>query len=120
MKSQSPTCPDCAGSDDVGLSRRDFLRTVGVTAAATALPLVPATPIVHANPTPRSAAETAVKGLFESLTDEQRRAICFAWDYREKNRGLLRTHVSNNWQITEHHIRSPFYTKKQQFIIHDI
>jgi hypothetical protein len=54
-----------------------------------------------------------------SMTPEQKQKVCFAWDHHDAKRGLLRTHVSNNWQITEPHIRSPFYTQKQQDIIHD-
>jgi hypothetical protein len=107
-------CPDCAE----GFDRRGFLRTVGVAAAAA--PLLGSS-LVEAAPTPKSAAETAVKGLYDSLTDEQRKIICFAWDFTEKGaRGLLRTHVSNNWQITKPHVKSDFYTAKQQDIIHDV
>src|SRR5262245_42771673 len=113
-------CPDCVKP---ALSRRDFLRAVGVTAAAaaaTGLPLF-ATPKLHAAPaTPKSAAETAAKALFDTLTDQQRKEICFAWDYTEKERGLLRTFVSNNWQVTKPHIRSDFYTKKQQELAHEV
>jgi hypothetical protein len=121
MEPKKIVCPDCEAADG-GLDRREFLRTVGVTAAATTTTglTVWATPKVTAAPTPSSAAETAVKGLYDSLTDEQRKAICFDWDYQDKARGLLRTHVSNNWQITPHHIRGDFYTQKQQMIIHDI
>jgi hypothetical protein len=119
MESKKKVCPDCEAEG--GVDRRAFLRTVGVTAAAasTGLPLF-ATARAHAAPTPSSAAETAVKGLFDSLTDEQRKVICFDWNYQDPTRGLLRTHVSNNWQITKPHIRSSFYTKKQQLIISDI
>jgi hypothetical protein len=117
MKRPNRPCPDC--SDEGGFDRREFLRVAGVTAAAAALPLA-AVPRVKAAPSMSSAAETAVKGLFETLTDEQRKVICFDWDYQDPKRGLLRTHVSNNWQITDKHIRSDFYTKKQQMIIHDI
>jgi hypothetical protein len=129
MDKRNDTCPDCDG----GLDRRDFLRTAGVTAAAAAAGAgltVWATPRVSAAPTPSSAAETAVKELYESLTDDQRKKVAFPWDYveteetrrnkKQRPRGLLRTHVSNNWQITEPHIRSEFYTKKQQALIHDI
>jgi hypothetical protein len=108
-------CPDCDGEV---LDRRGFLKTAAV-AAASSLPLF-ATPKAEAAPSPSSTAETAVKGLFETLTDEQRKVICFDWDYKDEKRGLLRTHVSNNWQITKPHIRSDFYTPKQQAIIHDI
>jgi hypothetical protein len=120
-------CPDCEASD-VGLDRRDFLRAVGVTAAAataSTLPLFAAAPSAKplTAPTKTSAAETALKGLYESLSDAQKKEMCFDWDHVEttgRKRGLLRTFVSNNWQITKPHIRSDFYTKKQQMIIHDI
>jgi hypothetical protein len=114
MENRQHRCPDCDG-DDLGLSRREFLRAAGTGVAAAALPLC-----AQAAPTPKSAAETAVKGLFDTLTEEQRQVICFAWDHQDKARGLLRTHVSNNWQITKPHIRSSFYTRKQQLIIHDV
>jgi hypothetical protein len=120
MSKKPPACPDC---DAGGVDRRDFIRTVGVTAAAAAagVPLW-ATARALAAPSPSSAAETAVKALYETLTDEQKKVICFDWDFKDKDpdRGLLRTHVSNNWNITKPYIISDFYTKKQQDIIHDI
>ncbi len=113
-------CPDCE-SADLGFDRRDFLRSVGVTAAAASAVSLPlfATAKVHAAPSQSSAAETAVKALYDTLTDPQKKKICFDLDYKDED-GLLRTHVSNNWQITEPHIRSDFYTRQQQTIIHDI
>jgi hypothetical protein len=121
METKKPVCPICDGDEGMNLDRRDFLRTVGVT-AATAAAGVPlwATPIAQAAPTPTSAAETAVKVLYDSLTDPQKKEICFDWNHKASGRGLLRTHVSNNWQITRHQIRSDFYSKQQQIIIHDI
>lgn len=113
MESIQSLCPDCEGVID----RRQFLRTAGV--AAGTLPLW-ATPIVQAAPKPTSAAETAVKALYDTLSEEQKKDICFAWDHQDAKRGLLRTFVSNNWMITEHPIRSDYYSKKQQVIIHDI
>jgi hypothetical protein len=122
MEPKTRVCPDCEAENDLGFNRRDFLKTtVGVTAAAAATAALPlwATPKLEAAPTPSSAAETAVKVLYDKLRDEQRKAICFDWDYKD-SRGLLRTRVSNNWQITKPHIRSDFYTREQQTIIHDI
>jgi hypothetical protein len=101
------------------LSRRAFLKTVGV-AAAGGVPLLWATPRADAAPSPRSAAETAVKALYDLLTEEQRKEVCFDWNYQDRERGLLRTFVSNNWQISRHMIRSDFYTRKQQDLIHEI
>jgi len=121
MDPKKVVCPDCDAGNDFALDRRDFMKSVGVTAAAAAgagLPLF-ATPNLKAAPSPTSAAETAVKGLYDSLTDDQRKKICFDWDYKD-NRGLLRTHVSNNWQITPQKINGDFYTKKQRDIIHDV
>jgi hypothetical protein len=122
METKRPICPVCEGDEDFGLDRRDFLRTVGTTAAAAAsvgLPLF-AVAKAQAAPTPNSAAETAVKALYDSLTDFQKKEICFDWNYQHPRRGLLRTHVSNNWQITKHHIKSNFFNKQQQIIIHDV
>lgn len=122
MEPKKVTCPDCDAPENTELDRRLFLKTVGGTAAAVAsagLPLF-ATPKVHAAPTPDCPAETMVKALYGTLTDAQRNVVCFPWDHQDPKRGLLRTHVSNNWQVTKPHIRSDFYTKKQQILIHDI
>ncbi|MGL6097540.1 MAG: DUF3500 domain-containing protein [Fimbriiglobus sp.] len=100
---------------DPPASRRQFLKA---SAAAATLPLF-ARPAAAA-PAKTSAAETAVKALYDTLTPEQRKVVCFGWDHTDK-RGLLRTHVSNNWQITEPKITAGnFYTKAQQGIARDI
>lgn len=111
MEQPKPACPDC---DEGGnFDRRDFLRsTVGLGTAAVLTPLL-SVPRLAAAPTRKSAAETAVKELYETLTDQQKKEICFAWDYKDATRGILRTHVSNNWQITKPHIKSDYFTKKQ-------
>jgi hypothetical protein len=114
-------CPDCS-ADGLPVSRRQFLHASAALAAG-GLPLF-ATPKAAADPTRTSAAETAVKGLYDSLTEEQRAKICFAWDYidAKNKRGLLRTFTANNWQITPYPVtgEKSIYTKKQQDIIHDI
>jgi hypothetical protein len=113
------TCPDCAAEEPApSLDRRTFLRATAASAAT--LPLWATPRAAVAAPSPSSPAETAVKALYDSLTDEQRKVVCFDWDYKAPGRGLLRTHVSNNWQITKPHIKSEFYTAKQQGIVHDI
>jgi hypothetical protein len=108
-------CPDCEGGE-LAFDRRRFLQAAG--AAAVALPLGAAARVVAA-PTPKSAPETAVKALYDTLTDAQKKEVCFPWDYKD-TRGLLRTHVSNNWQITKPHVHGDFYTQQQQGIIYDI
>jgi len=106
-------CPDC---DDTGLDRRGFLRGVAATAAAGLF----AVPRLNAAPSPQSKAETLVKKLYDTLNDKQKKTVCFAWDHVDKKRGLLRSHVSNNWHITQPSVSSEFYTKEQQAIVLDI
>jgi Protein of unknown function (DUF3500) len=96
--------------------RRQFLKSAAATAA---LPLF-ATATAVAAPTKKSAAETAVKALYDSLTDAQKKAVCFAWDHMDEKRGLLRTRVANNWNITPQMVKSEFFTKEQQGIVGDI
>ncbi|MBL4885045.1 MAG: DUF3500 domain-containing protein [Planctomycetaceae bacterium] len=67
-----------------------------------------------------SAPEPTVKHLFDSLTEEQRSSVAFDWDYRKKGRGLLRTHVNNNWNITSPEINSKFFTADQQEMVRSI
>jgi hypothetical protein len=99
--------------------RRQFLQASAAALSATALPLF-AVPKASATPTAKSAAETAVKALYDSLTDEQKKAVCFTWDHTDPKRGLLRTRVANNWNITPHMVKSEFFTKEQQGIVGDI
>src|SRR4029079_18085159 len=99
-------------------NRRDFLRAAGVAAAVAGI--APLTGLA-AEKTPASATklagstpETLVKVLYDTLSDKQKKEICFDWDYvetaapgpRGRARGLLRTFVANNWQITPHSLIS--------------
>jgi hypothetical protein len=115
-------CPDCESIEIPAVDRRGFLKGAGVTAAAAAAGSLTtwATPRANAAPTPNSTAETAVKALYESLADDQKKKICFDWDYKDPKFGLLRTHVSNNWNITKEMIESEFFTPKQRDLINDI
>src|SRR5437899_2890550 len=111
MPRPAKPCPVCDETAD----RRDFFRTVGVAAAAGLTAPLWATPRASAAPTPKSAAETAVKALYESLTAEQKGEVCFAWDHVDAQRKMpLRAVVTPNWQITKQKIRSDYYTTKQQ------
>ncbi|MFO0936426.1 MAG: DUF3500 domain-containing protein [Gemmataceae bacterium] len=109
-------CPDC--TPEPGFDRRQFFQATAATAAAIA---TAGSRPLFAAPTKTSAAETAVKALYDTLTPVQKKEICFAWDHMDKDRGLLRTRVANNWMITKPTISGgPFYTPKQQGIIRDI
>jgi hypothetical protein len=101
-----------------GVSRRRFVQTVGAGVAAAALPRVlRAEGTAAPSGAPENGApENLVAKLYGTLTPEQKKAICFAWDHTD-DRGLLRLHVSNNWQITKPTIVGDFFTGDQQGMI---
>ena len=110
-------CPDCDARPTPVVSRREFVRTTGATAAAAAIAgSIPA--VARAGQAERKP-ETLVKKLYDSLKPDQRNKVCFPWDHQDE-RGLLRLHVSNNWSITEPKIGSSFFTKDQQDIVEAI
>jgi hypothetical protein len=116
MPKKSASCP-CCDDEPEGLSRREFLVTASAVVAATVGGLTPAS---AAPPAETRTPETLVKVLFDSLNEKQRKTVCFDWDYTEAKRGLLRTHISNNWRITAPAIKSDFYTASQQDLIRKI
>jgi hypothetical protein len=108
-------CPDCDSPGEY--SRREFLKSAGAAALAVgAAPLVARAVDIPAGSTP----ETVSKLLYESLTPEQKKVIAFEWDHMDKERGLLRTRIANNWKITEPNITSDFFTSDQQAMIKHI
>ena len=104
-----PACSDC------DLDRRGFFRAAALAAGSAALGSQ-----TLAAPSSKSAAETAVKALYGTLSDAQKKTVCFDWDYKHPERGLLRTHVSNFWHITKPFLTSDFYTKEQRALLFDI
>ncbi len=120
--SPEKNCPDCEPTPPPpsfagGMNRRDFVRVVSLSAAAAALP-----GLSHAEEPAKPKPEALVKALYDSLTMPQREEICFAWDHTD-DRGLLRTHVSNNWNVVDEkqfNISGKFFTKDQQEIIRAI
>ncbi|MCC6493781.1 MAG: DUF3500 domain-containing protein [Pirellulales bacterium] len=101
--------------------RRDFLHrasqsALAVGAAAWLSPLAMAEEVKPA----AAAPESLVKLLYESLSPKQRETICFPWDHQDPQRGLLRTRVANNWNVTEPVLESKFYTPEQQELVRGI
>lgn len=94
--------------------RRGFLRTA--TAAAAAAAVGPAWAQAAAKV---AEPESSVKQLYDLLTPEQRKVICFAWDHVDPERGLLRTRVANNWNVTDEMINSDFFTDDQRDLIRE-
>lgn len=107
-QSNRSTCSECATSD-----RRDFLRTVGGAALATvAAPIFNAS--VYASPTSKSSAETVAAELYNSLSAEQKKTVCFAFE------DALRSKINANWHITKPKIDDEFYTKQQRAMAQEI
>jgi len=103
-------CAD--GHEELSVNRRDFVKVVGGAAVTTG---------VGGWLTPQSladkksaGAETTVKQLYDSLTEKQRQAVCFASDDPKQSR------ISANWSITDPTIDSDFYTPDQQKLIEGI
>jgi hypothetical protein len=112
--SKREACPICDG-DAFELDRRHFIKVAGATVTAAALPN-----LGRAAETAKAAPETLVKKFYESLSDTQKKEVAFAWDHQDSRLGLLRTRISNNWQITKPEIRSDFYNKDQQEMLRAI
>ncbi len=102
-----------------GIARRNFLKGTAAVAAATSL-----APLTGRAVEPKSTPESLVKVLYEKLNDKQREAVCYDWEYIDNNkdskRGLLRTRVANNWNITKQSINSDFYTPEQKDLLRKI
>ena len=110
MNRRSSTCPDCDTVD-----RREFLKSA---AGAAALGVVGSAfwtlPGAFAAPGPTSAAETAVGRFYNTLSSEQKKAICFGFA------DPLRQKVNANWHITKPTIGADFYTKEQRQLTDEI
>jgi hypothetical protein len=117
--SQFPLLHVVDSPSNARISRRGFLRAAGVaTALAAARPsqmLTAAEPVIA-----KPASESLVKLLYDLLTAEQKKEVCFGWSYVAEPLGLLRTYISANWHVTKPVIDSAFYTADQQKLIREI
>ena len=112
-QSQSRPCPDC--SSEASVSRREFVQRTGAAAlAAGAFSLTGRLPGAFAAPTSSSPAETNVQQLFQLLTPEQRKEVCFPFNDERRSR------INANWHVAEHRIQSDFYTPDQKRLIAEI
>lgn len=101
------------------INRRRFIQSSAVTAlGATAI----GSPDTSAStPTTEVSAESLVGQLYETLSNNQRQRICFDWNHQDPKRGLLRTYVANNWNVTKPEINDyDFYSDQQRALIVDI
>jgi hypothetical protein len=97
--------------------RRSFLASTGALGLAgiTGATNLLASPI--ASTSKINSPESLVKNLYDSLSESQRQTVVFDWDHSTKDRGLLRTRVANNWNITKPTLLSDFYTSDQREIV---
>ncbi len=99
------------------LNRRELLQTGSLLGAASLAPPL----FAGTSPSAESpSAESLTRQLYETLGPKQKEEICFQWDHHDPKRGLLRTHVANNWNITRPSINDDFYTADQQHLIRKI
>ncbi len=91
------------------VTRRHFLEAASVTAASAAF-----APSLFAAPTKSSKAETAVQEFYKSLSDQQKKQICFSFDHQ------LRKKINANWHITKPTIGLDFYSDKQRVMIDQV
>lgn len=118
---------NCAGypiiaSENADLSRRAFLKSTAGTALAATTMTASALATSSSNDSlaNQGSPESTVRRLFDSLRDSQRKVVCFDWNHQDPKRGLLRTFVANNWNITPAEICSDFYTPEQRSLIREI
>jgi hypothetical protein len=102
-------------------SRRRFLANTSAAISATSLLQGSDWCRIYATEATSSpTAETLAGELHASLTADQRKQVCFPWNYQHPKYGLLRTRVANNWQASEPEIASDFFTTTQQSMIRKI
>lgn len=77
-------------------NRREFLRTATAIAGGSILGSA-VSPALGAED---DVADKAIKALHDSLTDAQRKVMCFDWDKKGYGGLPLRLHVTNNWAVS--------------------
>jgi len=92
------------------MSRRQFLKSGAVLAGAAALSAAPGARSFAGSDLSKGRSETLVTSLYKSLTEEQRKKVCFPFDHP------LRSKVDNNWQITDKSITELFNKDEQELI----
>ncbi|MGO8746545.1 MAG: DUF3500 domain-containing protein [Thermoguttaceae bacterium] len=102
----------------INVTRRRFFQTAA--GAALAAGILPGNATGAVESAEEKSSESAVTRLWASLSPEQKQQVCFAWDYVDPARGLLRTRISANWQVTKPLVRSDFYTPRQRQLIREI
>lgn len=102
------------------INRRVFLENSAATIAAGTL----ASGWLGNQPLRADSVDTSAEGLvgrlYQTLSEKQKREICFDWDHQDKKRGLLRTYVSANWNVTRPEINDDFYSDEQRELVEQV
>lgn len=86
---KSPSCPECEhGPESAVLGRRDFIRVLGASAVAAALPLSPLAKARAARAEKQAAAEQLVYELFATMDGDQKKKLVLPWDHKAGNQPL--------------------------------
>lgn len=111
MSIRSHSVSENPASEDQFTSRRGFLgSSVALTGGLVAPGLFPL--LAEESAKAGSQPETLVKTLYDSLSPEQRRVMCFPYDHE------LRLKIENNWHITSAKVEN--FKKDQQAMIKEI
>ena len=126
MPSDSPISPQSS-------SRRQFLSASAAVLGGAIAGTSSLRAQSSATKRPRNGSHEVMAELYHSLSAEQRKAVCFDWDYRvdikygrkplhfaDPNGVLLRTHMANAWKITPQLLASDFYTDAQRALVPEI
>ena len=73
---KSTACPDCNS-----LNRRSFVKTVAGASALALLSTRSLSAGLFSGPSLTSASETAVSEFFKTLTDVQKKTLCFPFEH---------------------------------------
>ena len=76
------------------LSRRGFLQSSAHTALAAST--ISSTLWAEEENNSKGEPESNVERLFDSMTVGQKKAVCFDWNHKDPQRGLLRTFIATN------------------------
>jgi hypothetical protein len=78
-----------------GLSRREFVKTLGTAALAASVPLLVQERAAVAGSSPKAPSETAVARFYKTLNIDQKTRICFPFNHP------LRSRVDSDWAIVK-------------------
>ncbi|MEO1617695.1 MAG: DUF3500 domain-containing protein [Planctomycetota bacterium] len=102
------------------MDRRRFIQGATTAAAGSVLAGHVLSQPAIASPPQEVSAESLVARLYKTFSEPQRKQVCFDWNHQDPKRGLLRTFVANNWNVTRPEINDDFYSDEQRELVRGI